>query len=127
MKSIEKRTLLSKFRLSDHRLEVEVGRYHRPKKNPEERICPKCNILEDEIHCLMACNINSEIREQLFEQIEHQHPVFRHMNVKDRFIYLMHNDDHNLCPLIQNFIVNCVTASYDLKRSLNTAPNVQPL
>ena len=32
VKSIERRTLLSKFRLSDHRLEVEVGRYHRPKR-----------------------------------------------------------------------------------------------
>ena len=62
LKSIEKRTLLSKFRLSDHRLEVDVSRYHRPKKNPEERLCPSCNILEDEINCLMACDINREIR-----------------------------------------------------------------
>ena len=125
--NIERRTLLSKFRLSDHRLEVETGRYHRPKKNPEERICTKCNILEDEIHCLMTCDINTEIREQLFEEIEHQHPIFRHMNTKDQFIYLMQNDDPNLCPLIQSFIVNCVKASYDLKSSLNTAPNTQPL
>ena len=87
MKSIEQRTLLGKFRLSDHRLEVEVGRYHRPKKNPEEGICPSRNILEDEIHCLMACDIKREIREVLFEQIERQNPLFRHMNTKDRFIY----------------------------------------
>ena len=127
VKSIERRTLLSKFRLSDHRLEVEVGRYHRPKKNPEERICTKCNILEDEIHCLMSCDLNKEIREQLFEQIERHRPLFRHMNTKDRFIYLMQSDEPNLCPLIQSFIVNCVKASYDLKSSLNTAPNVQPL
>ena len=89
MKSIEWRTLLSKFKLSDHRLEVEVGRYQRPKKNPEEKIWTKCNILEDEIHCLLTCYINREIGEQLFEQIEHQYPIFRHMNNKDRFIYLM--------------------------------------
>ena len=124
---VEKRTLLSKFRLSDHLLEVEVGRCHRPKKNPEDRICTKCNILEDEIHCLMACDINREIREELFEQIERQHPVFRHMNTKYWFIYLMQNDDPNLCPLIQSFIENCVRASYDLNSSLNSAPNVQPL
>ena len=29
---------------------------------------------------------------------------------------------HNLCPLIQSFILNCVTGSHDLKRSLNAAP-----
>ena len=100
MISLEKRTLLSKFRLSHHRLEVEVGRYHRPKKNPGDRICTKCNILEVEIHCLMACDINREIREQLFKQIERQHRVFRHLNTKDRFIYLMEKDDPDLCPLI---------------------------
>ena len=27
------RVMISKFRLSDHRLEKESGRYHRPKKN----------------------------------------------------------------------------------------------
>ena len=75
----------------------------------------------------MSCDLNKEIREQLFEQIEHHRPLFRHMNTKDRFIYLMQSDEPNLCPLIQSFIVNCAKASYDLKSSLNTAPNVQPL
>ena len=79
------------------------------------------------MHCLMACDVNREIREQLFEQIEHKHPICRHMNTKDRPIHLMQSDDPNLCPLIQSFIVNCVQASYDLKNSLNTASNVQPL
>ena len=59
--------------------------------------------------------------------VEHQHPIFRHMNTKDCFLYLMQCDEPSLCPLIQSFNVNCVKASYDLKSSLKTAPNVQPL
>ena len=53
-------------------------------------------------------DINREMREQLLEQIERQHLVCRYMNTKDRFIYLMQNDDLTLRPLITKFIVNCV-------------------
>lgn len=88
------------------------------------RIFTKCNILEDH---LLPCDINREIREQLFEQIEHEHPFFRHLNTKDLFIYLVQHDDTNVCPLIQRFIVVCLKASYDLKRSLGIALNAKPL
>ena len=53
-KNIKTRTAVSKFRLSDHRLEIEIGRYFRPPKKPEERLCTICNTTEDEIHCLLT-------------------------------------------------------------------------
>ena len=43
-------------RLSNHKLAIETGRYSRPFKKPEERICPICKIeMEDEYHFLNIC------------------------------------------------------------------------
>jgi hypothetical protein len=42
------RKILTKFRISDHKLEIEIGRY---KKVPrEQRICKACKVLDDEKH-----------------------------------------------------------------------------
>ena len=42
------RQLLTKFRTSDHPLEIELGRY---KKIPRhQRLCKTCKVLDDEIH-----------------------------------------------------------------------------
>ena len=47
------RITLTKLRLSNHKLAIETGRYIRPYKKPEERICPICKKdVEDEIHFL---------------------------------------------------------------------------
>ena len=51
--NIRHRITLTKLRLSDHKLAIETGRYVRPYKKPEERICPICKKdVEDEIHFL---------------------------------------------------------------------------
>ena len=48
------RIALTKLRLSNHKLAIETGRYSRPFKKPEERICPICKIeMEDEYHFLI--------------------------------------------------------------------------
>ena len=42
------RKILTKFRISDHNLEIEIGRY---KKVPrKQRICKACKVLDDEKH-----------------------------------------------------------------------------
>ena len=50
VKNLKTRIAVSKFRLSDHRLEIETGRYHRLKN----RLCSVCNEVENEMHCLMT-------------------------------------------------------------------------
>ena len=42
---------MTKLRVSSHRLEIEVGRWTRPNRNPvDDRKCRYCNKLEDEFH-----------------------------------------------------------------------------
>ena len=54
--NIQHRITLTKLRLSNHKLAIETGRYVRPYKKPEERICPICKKdVEDEIHFLTLC------------------------------------------------------------------------
>ena len=46
------RQLLSKFRLSDHFLGIELGRYRNIPR--AQRLCKKCGVLDDEFHFLFA-------------------------------------------------------------------------
>jgi hypothetical protein len=54
LKIFNSRKILTKFRLSDHKLEIEIGRY---KKVPrEQRICKACKVLDDEKHFFLHCH-----------------------------------------------------------------------
>ena len=59
---------MTKLRLSNHREAIETGRYMRPYKKPNERICPLCRKeAEDEKHFLLSCPVYQEKRKSLFE------------------------------------------------------------
>ena len=52
------RISLSKLRLSDHCLMIEVGGHAHPIVPREQRFCPHCpNIVESEIHFLTECPV----------------------------------------------------------------------
>ena len=72
-----------------HKFEIEIGRYHRPKRKPDERLCQVCDATEDEMHCLMSCKLNQDLRFRFFEETTKRYPSFQHMDVKDRFIFIM--------------------------------------
>ena len=40
--NIRHRNIMTKLRLSNHRLAIETGRHMRPYQKPSERICPLC-------------------------------------------------------------------------------------
>ena len=66
-KNSDFRKLICKFRISDHALAVETGRYKNiPREN---RLCNTCNILDDEQHFLFDCTLNQNIRENYFHNI----------------------------------------------------------
>ena len=54
---------LSKLRVSSHRLAIESGRWVRPTRILiGERKCVNCNILEDEFHFVIECNMYTDLR-----------------------------------------------------------------
>ena len=65
--SVQDRTALTKFRLSNHPLMVEKLRHLRPKPDVHERVCPFCpDHVEDELHFLLICKTFQVNREILF-------------------------------------------------------------
>jgi hypothetical protein len=63
------RQLFTKFRVSDHSLEIESGRYKNITR--EERKCKNCNLNEigDEYHFFLKCTANHSLRNNLFNKI----------------------------------------------------------
>ena len=54
---------VTRLRCSSHRLQVEVGRWHKPLKIPfNERTCMLCDVLEDEFHFIFECPLYGDLR-----------------------------------------------------------------
>ena len=71
----EYKKIICQFRVSDHSLAIEKGRY---KKIPRHlRICNQCNIIEDEYHFILDCSLNENIRKQFFEAFEYDSSIKR--------------------------------------------------
>ena len=70
------RQLFTKFRVSDHSLEIESGRYKNITR--EERISKNCNLNEigDEYHFFLKCTANHSLRNNLFNKIILNKPDF---------------------------------------------------
>ena len=52
-KNFKNRQLLTKFRISDHSFEIELGRY---KNIPRiQQIYKSCKVVEDEVHFFLYC------------------------------------------------------------------------
>ena len=50
-------------KMSSHRLAIELGRWVRPTRIPiDERKCSLCQVLEDEYHFVLECNVYAELR-----------------------------------------------------------------
>jgi len=51
------------LRMSSHRLCIETGRWHKPKKILiSEKICHVCTTLEDEYHFVLECSLYFNLR-----------------------------------------------------------------
>ena len=67
--NIANRTALTKFRLSNHNLMIEKGRYENMQLC--DRSCPFCpDQIEDEFHFLIKCPIYTELRTKMLENIK---------------------------------------------------------
>ena len=59
----KRRKEITRWRLSNHNLRIQTGRFTHPKTPRNERICTLCNeTIEDEHHVLFECIFYDEIR-----------------------------------------------------------------
>ena len=96
------RRSVSKFRLSNHSLLIEMGRFKKIQK--ELRYCPFCTrTVESEIHFLIHCPTYQALRIPIMLQAELKIPGFTFYTDKQKFQYLMSGE----CIMITSkFIYN---------------------
>lgn len=109
IKELSNRSTLARFRISAHKLEIERGRYTIPKTAVENRICKQCNCeaVEDEEHLLIKCNKYSFARNTFFSNINNN--FFPELSDRNKFIWLLSNEDREICKNLANFIATCLS------------------
>ena len=60
------RFIITRWRLSNHKLKIEVGRYPKPLTPRNESLCDYCELLEDEFHAIFVCPKFAAIRNEKY-------------------------------------------------------------
>ena len=82
------RKCLTQFRLSNHTLNIEIGR--RNKLPREQRLCKLCpNSIESEIHFLLSCPTYDHIRSNLLKNAREKNAIFKFSTETEKFKFLM--------------------------------------
>ena len=74
------RMIITRWRLSCHKLCIETGRYKRPKVERESRLCIACQLVEDEYHALFICKAHRNIRLKYSVLLDKYDTVFKLLN-----------------------------------------------
>ena len=103
IKNTKHRVSLSRLRLSNHKLMIEVGRHQKPKLEPHERICEVCkNGVEDEIHFLINCPLYDAHRQAIINQCKDFKPNFQYYTDREKFLFIM--TSKNLYCMLAKFV-----------------------
>ena len=95
---------VSKIRASSHDLEIERGRYTRPRLDPNQRLCSTCLEVEDEEHFVTSCRVNINERQTLFAKISSKDPTFMHLDNREKLIFLMSSKDRQILTWFGKFL-----------------------
>ena len=94
------RVSMTKLRLSDHKLMIEVGRHKRPFIPRPERKCHMCSDeVEDETHFMTNCRLYGT-QTRYWDTIHNKVPQTRTLSNTDRLIYVMTQEDPELTNTI---------------------------
>ncbi len=107
---VEKRKEFTKLRISSHKLQIELGRYTRPKTLLENRTGKLCNSdsVEDEAHFLLLCPFYKRERDILFEALK-SFTIIDQLSDENKFIFLINynSGDVEVLKHVLNFINIC--------------------
>ena len=120
IKNINCRKLVTKLRISDHHLQIELGRRSKPRIPPDSRFCKFCvTSVEDEFHYLMKCPKYSSDREVLFSAMKVYYPIFDSLNEREKFLYILSSDDTlSLMKYIRNTMFPPAAKGTDINKSV---------
>ena len=88
-KSFEKRSNITKMRISYHNLVIEKGRHLKIPR--EKRLCTSCNTMEDEAHFILYCKKIAKLRDNFIGNVIKHMPDFMSWQENEKIKYL-------LCP-----------------------------
>ncbi len=106
IKPFKERQILSKYRLSDHDLEIERGRHRQTWSEREQRICRHCDLqqIEDEKHFLMMCPKYLHVRETFLPRFKALIPSFTELSDSEIIPFLLGEDD-NTAALAAKYVL----------------------
>jgi hypothetical protein len=114
IKNVKLRTQLTRFRLSNHNLMIEIGRHSGTPK--DQRYCPFChNMVETEIHFMLDCSLYDFMRKRLIDDVNRVNPLFQFYTKVQKFSYLLANVD-------RKNIAEFIYKSFELRTFLSTSP-----
>ena len=109
--NFETRKIFSKFRTSDHPLQIEVGRYNKTPR--EERFCLTCkNTIDDECHFFLSCEINKSLRFPLINYFTKVESNFNDLSDTDKIKRLLNPSSPSDIKTVASFIIQ----SLELRR-----------
>ena len=98
------RRAISQLRCSSHILNVEKGRYTRPRTPLDERLCNMCNCVDDGLHFITACAVNVNERRALYDKLTDKFPEFEHLCDLEKFVFLFTFDDAQMLSWLGKFL-----------------------
>ena len=103
LKNKNERAMLSKMRVSAHKLAIESGRYTRIKTPKRERLCTVCNSgeIEDEEHFLLNCNAYTSIRHGFLTKLVNMNNQCLDLKI------ILDNNNYYILKQSAKFIDNC--------------------
>ena len=95
------RKIITRWRLSNHKLKIETGKYSRPVVQRVNRVCSICNILEDEDHVVFVC------------------PAYQTVRTKFHRLLSTNSDIQSILNLKSELIIETVLLLYDVEKIRN--------
>ena len=103
------RRMITKFRVSDHSLPIERGRYSKPKLTRSERLCTLCHRdVGDEVHALFVCPdpMLTKYRTNYMNKISRITSQINFLSNHDKTLYILSGADASLNSWVGSWLSN---------------------
>jgi len=96
------RLISTKFRLTEHKLLIEIGRNLKIPK--DQRLCAICNVLEDESHFFFECKRNTNNRNILHQYFQNIYSNFLELNHEEKLTKILNPSTPEQIRTVTSFI-----------------------